>query len=148
MFGGYGYDYFTIPSDLNYDESFYTETIKPLKQKENFDNEINNILLDDDELDPTKRNYMNKFYLNKILSDKQSLLENISNKCEYYKKLSYHKYKEAADLKNQMFVFYILLFISIIIIIYQKMSLNNMKNILYILEIGLQKKMTDEKKLI
>lgn len=147
MFDGYGYDYFTIPNDLNYNESFYTETIKPLKQKENFDNEINNILLDDeDDLENPKKNYMNRLYLNKILSDKQSLFDNISNKCQYYKKLSYHKYKEAADLKNQMFVFYILLFISIIIIIYQKMSINNMKNILYILEIALQKKMTDEKK--
>lgn len=146
MFDGYGYDYFTIPEALNYDESFYTETIKPLKKKENFDNEINNILFDDDELENPKRNYMNKLYLNKIFNDKQNLLENISNKCEYYKKLAYHKYRETVELKNQIFVFYILLFISIIIIIYQKMSLNNMKNILYILEVALQKKISEEKK--
>jgi len=147
MIGGYGYDYYTIPDEFTYDESFYKETIKPLKKKENFENEINNILFDDEE-DDSRKSYMNKLYLNKILNDKQNILEDLSNKCQYYKKLAYNKYRETIDLKNQIFIFYILLFISIVIIIYQKMNITNMKNILYILEIALQKKMTEEKKII
>ena len=117
------------------------------KKKENFENEINNILFDDEE-DDSRKSYMNKLYLNKILNDKQNILEDLSNKCQYYKKLAYNKYRETIDLKNQIFIFYILLFISIVIIIYQKMNITNMKNILYILEIALQKKMTEEKKII
>jgi hypothetical protein len=57
------------------------------------------------------------------------------------------KYRELYEKNNQLFMFYILLFISIIIIIYQKISIQNMSNIIYILKMSLmESKQSIEKK--
>ena len=56
MFNDYGYDYFQSDDTLSYDETFYTEMAKPTLVKENFDNEIDEIL---EEIEPNDFNQKN-----------------------------------------------------------------------------------------
>lgn len=143
MFNDYGYDYYQPLELQEYDESFYTEMMGPLKSKENFDNEIDDIL---EEIEPN--DYNNKKYnLQHYLLKRNEIYNKVSNQCNHYKLLLKHKYKELYEKNNQLFMFYILLFISIIIIIYQKISIQNMSNLIYILKMSLiESKQTMEKK--
>jgi hypothetical protein len=133
MFNDYGYDYYQPLELQEYDESFYTEMMGPLKSKENFDNEIDDIL---EEIEPNA--YNNKRYnLQNYLLKRNEIYNKVSNQCNHYKVLLSRKYKELYEKNNQLFMFYILLFISIIIIIYQKISIQNMSNLIYILKMSL-----------
>jgi hypothetical protein len=135
MFVEYGYDYFQPPPPIEFDESFYKEMVYPIKRKEAFNNDLENILEEiDEDLNNNSSNQLN--YYNKLLNQKNSMYNNISNQCLYYKQLINHKYRELYKKNNQIFIFYILLFIAIIVIIYQRMSIENMSNLLYMLRMS------------
>lgn len=139
MFVEYGYDYFQPPPPIEFDETFYKEMVYPIKRKEAFNNDLENILDEiDDDLNNTQNqsNYYNKMYFNKMLNQKNTLCNNLSSQCSYYKQLLNHKYQELYKKNNQIFIFYILLFIAILVIIYQRMSIENMSNLLYMLRIS------------
>lgn len=123
MLNEFGYDYFQYADSLNYDDEFYTEMMKPVNRKENFNNEINDIL---DEINCNEMNNSNNNdSMQRYMYKQRSTMNQLNNNCEYYKFLLRKKYKEVIEKNNQIFIFYILLFISIIIIIYQKISLMN-----------------------
>jgi hypothetical protein len=140
MFVEYGYDYFQPPPPVEFDETFYKEMVYPIKRKEAFNNDLENILDEiDDDLNNTQQsqsNYYNKMYFNKMLNEKNTLCNNLSSQCSYYKQLIHHKYQELYKKNNQIFIFYILLFIAILVIIYQRMSIENMSNLLYMLRMS------------
>lgn len=139
MFVEYGYDYFQPPPPIEFDETFYKEMVYPIKRKEAFNNDLENILDEiDDDLNNTQNqsNYYNKMYFNKMLNQKNTLCNNLSSQCSYYKQLLNHKYQELYKKNNQIFIFYILLFIAILVIIYQRMSIENMSNLLYMLRMS------------
>ena len=141
MFVEYCYDYFQLPPPIEFDDSFYKEMVYPIKKKEVFNNELEDILEEiDDDLNKSssQTNNYNKQYYNQILNKKNSMYNNLSNQCIYYKQLLNHKYQEIYKKNNEIFIFYILLFIAIIVIIYQRMSIENMSNLLYILKISVK----------
>jgi hypothetical protein len=142
MFNEYGYDYFNGSDLIDYDESFYTEMMKPMKTKENFENEIDEIL---EEIEPQQYNKSN--YMQQYINKKNVILNNLNNQCKYYKHALRQKYNEVLEKNNQLFMFYIIIFISILIIVYQKISmqtmtskLENMKNLIYVLKMALTDK--------
>lgn len=127
----YGYDAFNFEDDF-FDESFYLESMKPLTNVENFDNVINDLVHDNTQTTNTESNI---FLKNKYID---SLNEGryLSLSCNKYKKIIDHKYEENYYLKNQLHIFYILLFISILVIISQKINCNNLKQLIYILKLN------------
>jgi len=60
----------------------------------------------------------------------------LSATCDKYKKIINFKYDENYYLKNQLYIFYILLFVSILVIASQKISCNNLRQIIYILKLN------------
>jgi len=138
----YGYDYYTSNDSIGFDESYYTEMTKPLFKKESFDNMIDSIIdfnIHDVQLN-AKKSETEKNNMNSENDDLKNRLLNTSNHftqtCGKYKHLLKQKYHETMQLNNQLTMFYLLLFISILLIIYQKMSINNLKQLVYIMRIN------------
>lgn len=127
----YGYDSFKFEDD-SFDESFYLESVKPLNNVENFDNLVNGLIQDNSCTDSTESNI---FLKNKYL-DTLNATKYLSTTCDKYKNIISYKYDENYYLKNQLFIFYILIFISILVIVSQKISCNNLKQIIYILKLN------------
>lgn len=127
----YGYDSFNF-EDNSFDESFYLESIKPLTNVENFDNLVDDLIQNNTCTDSTESNiFLKNKYIDTLNSTKY-----LSATCDKYKKIISLKYDENYYLKNQLFIFYILIFISIMVIISQKISCNNLKQLIYILKIN------------
>lgn len=127
----YGYDSFQF-EDNSFDESFYLESIKPLTNVENFDNVIDDLVQGRSNTENTESNmFLKNKYIETLNSTKY-----LSASCDKLKKIISHKYDENYYLKNQLYIFYILLFISILVIISQKISCNNLKQIIYILKLN------------
>lgn len=127
----YGYDSFQF-EDNSFDESFYLESIKPLTNVENFDNLIDDLIQNKSSTENTESNM---FLKNKYI-ETLSATKYLSSSCDKYKKILKHTYDENYYLKNQLYVFYVLLFISILVIMSQKISCNNLKQIIYILKLN------------
>lgn len=127
----YGYDSFKFEDD-SFDESFYLESVKPLNNVENFDNLVNGLIQDNSCTDSTESNI---FLKNKYI-DTLNATKYLSATCDKYKKIISYKYDENYYLKNQLFIFYILIFISILVVVSQKISCNNLKQIIYILKLN------------
>ena len=45
MFVEYGYDYFQLPPPIEFDDSFYKEMVYPIKKKEVFNNNCNELII-------------------------------------------------------------------------------------------------------
>lgn len=118
----YGYDYYTPNENLYFDETSYLETIKPLDKIENFENEVNNLVEEDNSLYKAMLNKKNKV-CNMIYDNFQ--------KCH-----NAFKYKqfELQQANSQIFLLYIFLIFSIIFIFYQRMDINNLNQLIYILK--------------
>ncbi len=127
----YGYDSFRFEDD-SFDESFYLESIKPLTNVENFDNMIDALVQDKSYTENTESNiFLKNKYIETLNSTKY-----LSSSCDKYKKIIKYKYDENYYLKNQLYIFYVLLFISILVIMSQKITCNNLKQIIYILKLN------------
>ena len=80
------------------------------------------------------------------INNRNELFNKLNNKCKYYHYILKQKSKEIFEKNNQLFMFYILLFISILIIIYQKITIQNMSNLIYILKMALKDSQIENKK--
>jgi hypothetical protein len=120
----YGYDYYIPNDNLYFDESSYIETIKPLDKIENFENDIDSLLNDNKD---------------------ESMLQKLCEKKNAFCNLLQQKYKECMSslqrknyelnyYHNHVFLLYILLIFSIIFIFYQRMSINSLNQLIYILK--------------
>ena len=133
----YGYDSFSF-DDNTFDESYYLETLKPIAKVENFDNVIDGIMNNVNEAN-AKSNNENNIDINNIKGkyiNNLNTTKYLSSTCNKYKKIIKDKFDENYYLKNQINIFYFLLFISILVIISQKISCNNLHQIIYILKLN------------
>jgi hypothetical protein len=127
----YGYDSFTFEDD-SFDESFYLESVRPLTSVENFDNAIDDLIQNKEFTENSESNmFLKKKYIETLNSTKY-----LSTTCDKYKKIINFKYDENYYLKNQLYIFYILLFVSILVIASQKISCNNLRQVIYILKLN------------
>lgn len=127
----YGYDSFKFEDD-SFDESFYLESVRPLTNIENFDNVVDDLIQNRELTESTESNmFLKNKYIETLNSTKY-----LSATCDKYKKIINFKYDENYYLKNQLYIFYILLFVSILVIASQKISCNNLKQIIYILKLN------------
>jgi hypothetical protein len=127
----YGYDSFKFVDD-SFDESFYLESVRPLTNIENFDNVVDDLIQNKEFTESTESNmFLKNKYIETLNSTKY-----LSATCDKYKKIINLKYDENCYLKNQLYIFYILLFVSILVIASQKISCNNLKQIIYILKLN------------
>jgi hypothetical protein len=127
----YGYDSFKFVDD-SFDESFYLESVRPLTNIENFDNVVDDLIQNKEFTESTESNmFLKNKYIETLNSTKY-----LSATCDKYKKIINLKYDENYYLKNQLYIFYILLFVSILVIASQKISCNNLKQIIYILKLN------------
>lgn len=131
----YGYDTFQFTNDT-FDELFYLESIKPLTKIENFDNIIDNVIQNNKNIEGSIDNTESNLFLKNKYIDSLNENKNLSMACDKYKKIINYKYDENHYLKNQLYIFYILIFISILVIVSQKISSNNLKQIIYILKLN------------
>lgn len=119
----YGYDYYTPNDALYFDELAYVDTIKPLDKIENFENDVNELLN----------------------NNSNTMVQNIcKQKDEFCKRLKYkyaqcintlkEKNYELSNINNHVAFLYILLIFSIIFIFYQRMNINSLNQLIYILK--------------
>lgn len=127
----YGYDYYVPNDTLYFDNTTYIDTLKPLNKVENFENDVNDLLND-----PA---FQNTDVVKKQL-DKKTQICNIIyenfQKCKSALNIKNYEYKQ---LSNQIFLLYILLIFSILFIFYQRMSINNLYQMIYILKYNQKK---------
>jgi hypothetical protein len=118
----YGYDYY-IPNDsLYFDEQSYIDTIKPLDKIENFENDINKLLDDDNSL------------IKKMYEQKNQFCENLKTNYKQCINLLQQKNYELSSNNNNLTLLYILLIFAIIFIFYQRISINSLNQLIYILK--------------
>jgi hypothetical protein len=117
----YGYDSFVI-EDNYYNDSFYNDMVASINpiEKEQKNNE-------------SKSSFSNFQSGCQCYSLKKQL-----NNC---KQMFFAKANEITEIKNQTFTLYILLIISVFIIITQRMSLNSLNNLIYIMKLNNQNNM-------
>jgi hypothetical protein len=124
----YGYDYY-VPNDaLYFDDSTYLESLKPLNKIENFENDVEE-LINEESINDTSNNM-----LTNIIEKKNKICNMIyDNLQKCHKSLKYKSY-ELHQIQSQIFLLYILLIFSIIFIFYQRMNINNLNQLIYILK--------------
>lgn len=118
----YGYDYYVPNDSMDINDSFYLETIKPYNKIENFDNDIDDMI-----------NTNNDSQYNSIIEKKDKVcnqLYNSYNKCKY---IINRQFNEIKSLNNQLYFFYIFLFVSIVVILFQRGNINNLQHMIYML---------------
>ena len=125
----FGYD--MISYDDNYgsfDENYYMEMSKPPMKTESFDNVIDNLMsMEDSEKQKIlQQRYGDSIRMNNYL--------NASN--NHLKKIITKKNNEMLTMNNQLYLLYILLFISVILVISQKISYANLQQLYEILRMG------------
>lgn len=118
----YGYDYYTPNDSLYFDEQSYIDTIKPLDKIENFENDFDKLLDDDNSL------------IKKMYEQKNQFCENLKKKYEHCVNLLQQKNYELSSNNNNITLLYILLIFAIIFIFYQRISINSLNQLLYILK--------------
>lgn len=125
----YGYDYFTPNDSLYFDETAYYDAIKPVKKAENFSNDIDTLLNDDEEIPSQK--YTTLEYLYKKKSDICNIIYDNFKKCQLrLKQKNYENYQ----LTNQILLLYVLIIFAVLFVFYQRMSINNLNQLIYILK--------------
>ena len=125
----FGYD--MISYDDNYgsfDENYYMEMSKPPMKTESFDNVIDNLMSmeDSEKQEMIKNQYIESIKMNNYLNAKNNNLRNIIAK----------KNNDISIMNNQLYLLYILLFISVILVISQKISYANLQQLYEILRMG------------
>ena len=128
----YGYDYY-ISNDNSYtDETPYLDTLKPLNQIENFENDVESLLND-----PNLQNneaLINNEALKKNLDKKTNICNIIYDNFQKCKSALQIKNYEFQQMSNQIFLLYILLIFAVMFIFYQKININNLYQMIYILK--------------
>ena len=112
----------------SFDENYYLEMSKPPKV-ENFDNVINDLITTEDNCkinDNLKNQYIEGININRYLYSSNQHLKLIIKK----------KDEEMLYMNNQLYLLYILLFISIILIIMQKISFSNLQQLFEIIKLN------------
>lgn len=126
----YGYD--SISFDNNqfggFDENYYLEMSKPPKV-ESFDNVINELITTEDNCtinENLKQQYLEGIHINRYLYSSNQQLKHIIKK----------KDDEMMYMNNQLYLLYFLLFISIMLIIMQKVSYANLQQLFEIVKLN------------
>jgi hypothetical protein len=127
----YGYDSVNFDNDyLSFDENYYLEMSKP-KKIESFDNVVNELIQEEDNCTinaQLKTKYMEGININRYLYSANQNLKHLLKK----------KDEEISYITNQLYLLYILLFISIILIIMQKVSFGNLQQLYEILKLNMK----------
>jgi hypothetical protein len=127
----YGYDSVNFDNDyLSFDENYYLEMSKP-KKIESFDNVVNELIQEEDNCtinEQLKTKYMEGININRYLYSANQNLKHLLKK----------KDEEISYITNQLYLLYILLFISIILIIMQKVSFGNLQQLYEILKLNMK----------
>ena len=126
----YGYDSVSFDDNQfgSFDENYYLEMSKPPKV-ENFDNIINDLITTEDNCtinDNLKNKYVEGININRYLYSSNQHLKHIIKK----------KNEEMLSMNNQLYLLYVLLFISIILIIMQKVSFGNLQQLFEIIKLN------------
>jgi uncharacterized protein YdcH (DUF465 family) len=126
----YGYDYY-VPNDAMYfDETSYIESLKPLNKVENFENEVNDLINDVNQSGANQQTTT----LTNLLEKKNKLCNMIYDNLQKCHKAFKYKSYELQQTQSQLFLLYILLIFSIIFIFYQRININNLNQLIYILK--------------
>ena len=126
----YGYDSVSFDDNQfgSFDENYYLEMSKPPKV-ENFDNIINDLITTEDNCtinDNLKNKYVEGININRYLYSSNQHLKHMIQK----------KNEEILSMNNQLYLLYVLLFISIILIIMQKVSFGNLQQLFEIIKLN------------
>ena len=126
----YGYDSVSFNDTQfgSFDENYYLEMSKPPKV-ENFDNVINDLITTEDNCKingDLKKQYIEGININRYLYSSNQHLKYIIKKKE----------DTILYMNNQLYLLYILLFISIIFIIIQKFTFSNLKQLFEIVKLN------------
>ena len=110
----------------NFDENYYLEMSRPPMKTESFDNTIDSLMaLEDSEKQQVlQQRYTESMQMNHYLNSKNNHLKNAILK----------KNEELISMNNQLYLLYILLFVSIILVISQKMSYTNLQQLYEIIK--------------
>lgn len=133
----FGYDYFIPNESLYFDESLYNEHIKPLDKIENFSNDIDIIL--DNDLNKEKD------YLQRLCDQKDKYCSFLNKK---YKECLSHiqqKNNELNYYNNHILFLYILLIFAIIFIFYQRININSLNQLIYIIKWNIKNNILEKK---
>jgi hypothetical protein len=123
----YGYDYF-VPNDaLYFDETSYLETIKPLNKVENFQNEIDLMVNDEEENE-------NGSFLQKALEKKDILCNQLYDNFKRCTNMIKYKNHQMQQMHQQLFIFYVLFIFAILFIFYQRININSLNTLIYLLK--------------
>lgn len=120
----YGYDQFSV-DDITYDD-YYSDNALNTNSKESFSNNVNQLLYNEDYEDNMKYKLFNSINTNKKLN----------NVCGRYKEILHYKSKELQDLQSHTYMLYILIIIAVLVIVNQKMSINSLYQLIYILKLN------------
>lgn len=120
----YGYDQFT-PEENSYDDYFYVETTKPLYLKESFDNHAEFLVDQDDTAEDLKKKF----------SRCASVNHQLKHRCDRLQKIVKDSYDEFLELQTHTYILYMLIFIAVIIIVNQKINIDNLRHCLDILKL-------------
>lgn len=116
MSSSYGYDAFVLDENY-YTDSFYNDMVNSIQIK----NTLSNAPI-------VKKS---EGFVDKTICKCSSFARQI-NSCH---KVIYEKTKELSELKNSIFIFYILLIASVFIIVSQRMTINTLNNFIYIMKL-------------
>ena len=123
IMNSYGYDFYINNDETYYDNTPYIDTLKPLDKIESFENDIDELLGIDD-----------KNVVQKIANVKNQLCDTFQKK---YKQCVYAMQKKNYELnycQNHIFLLYVMLLFAIIFIFYQRIAINGLNQLIYILK--------------
>ncbi len=107
----YGYDMFVI------DDNYYTDS---------FYNDMSNSLAPQEE----KKNTPTANTVSSFSNYKQGC------RCKNMQRLMYSKAEELNEIKSQVFTLYLLLIVSVFIIVSQRITINGLNNLLYVIKLS------------
>jgi len=116
MSSSYGYDAFVLDENY-YTDSFYNDMVNSIQIK----NTLSNAPI-------VKKK---EGFIDKTICKCSSLTRQINN-CQ---RIIYEKTKELSEIKNSIYIFYILLIASVFIIISQRMTINTLNSFIYIMKL-------------
>jgi len=123
---GYGYDYYT-PFDMDLDETFYMERVKPIKN-ENVENEISQLV-------DSYENKTDNAPIQRLQVESKNATVGSPEKVYQYKHYIHQKHKEINYYINHIYILYFILIIAFIYSFFQNMTI---KNLTYILKKNLK----------
>ncbi len=115
MNSNYGYDAFVL-DDNYYNDSFYNDMVNSIQIKNN-----------DSQFVQKKE----EGFVDRVNCKCNYLIQKV-NKCQ---RIIYEKTSEIMEMKSQLYIFYILLIVAVVIIINQRMTINTLNQFLYIMKL-------------